>query len=48
MIIKVELTLNDGYDEVNDAVGGLADVIRYGFLNKKFDYIKDIIILTEE
>ena len=48
MIVKIEVTVNKGYDELNDGIGGLADIIREGLYNTKYNYIKDIVILKEE
>jgi len=48
MIVKIEVTVNEGYDELNDGVGGLLDIIREGLYNTKYNYINDIVILGEE
>lgn len=47
IIVKVEVTVNEGYDEINDGIGGLCDIIRDGLNHGNYQYIKDIVVLTE-
>jgi hypothetical protein len=47
--VEVEVILSDKYDldVLNDGVGGLADIIRDGLDNPKYDYLEDVVILND-